>query len=117
MNSKLKDPAIDEFFNAILNLDSIDECYAFFEDVCTISEIRSMAQRFQVARMLYDGMTYTEICDRTKVSTATISRVNRALEYGADGYRKAIEKSIGPSKKNRGTGHENNVSPNNRTER
>ncbi len=92
MNSKLKDPVIDTFFKTVLALETIEDCYAFFEDVCTISEIKSLAQRFQVAQMLYGGMTYTEICDKTKVSTATISRVNRALEYGADGYRKAIEK-------------------------
>ena len=92
MNSKLKDPVIDTFFNTVLRLESVEECYAFFEDVCTIAEIKSLAQRFQVAQMLYEGKTYTEIFDKTKVSTATISRVNRALEYGADGYRRAIER-------------------------
>ncbi|MHB8963747.1 MAG: YerC/YecD family TrpR-related protein [Saccharofermentanales bacterium] len=92
MNSKLKDPVIDTFFNTVLHLESVEECYAFFEDVCTMAEIKSLAQRFQVAQMLYEGKTYTEICDRIKVSTATISRVNRSLAYGADGYRKAIER-------------------------
>ena len=92
MNEKLKDPINDEFFKAILSLDNLDDCYAFFEDVCTIAEIKSLAQRFKVAQMLEEGKTYTEIYELTKVSTATISRVNRALEYGADGYRRIIER-------------------------
>lgn len=92
MNDKLKDPIKDLFFQAVLNLENIDECYSFFEDVCTIAELKSIAQRLQVAIMLKHGETYSEICDHTKVSTATISRVNRSLEYGADGYKTALER-------------------------
>ncbi len=92
MNEKLKESSKNLFFQAILNLENIDECYSFFEDICTISELKSISQRLQVAIMLKAGRTYTEICDHTKVSTATISRVNRSLEYGADGYKKALEK-------------------------
>ncbi|MFA6736155.1 MAG: YerC/YecD family TrpR-related protein [Saccharofermentanales bacterium] len=92
MNSKLKDPVNDAFFEAVLTLENLEDCYAFFEDVCTISEIKSLSQRFKVAQMLDQGRTYTEICDETKVSTATISRVNRALEYGADGYRMILDR-------------------------
>lgn len=92
MNSKLKDSVNDNFFKAVLSLENIEDCYAFFEDVCTVSEIKSLAQRFQVAKMLDAGFTYQEIYEKTKVSTATISRVNRALEYGADGYSRIIKR-------------------------
>jgi TrpR-related protein YerC/YecD len=92
MNDKLKDSIMDVFFQAVLNLENIEECYSFFEDVCTISELKSMSQRFHVAIMLDSGKTYSEICDKTKVSTATISRVNRALEYGADGYKTSLKR-------------------------
>lgn len=92
MNEKLRDPVNDLFFQAILNLENIEECYSFFEDICTIPELKSISQRLQVAIMLKQGKTYTQIVDKTKVSSATISRVNRALEYGADGYKKALER-------------------------
>ncbi len=92
MNGKLRDESTDMLFQGILSLDSLDECYAFFEDICTIAEIKSLAQRLQVAVMLRGGKTYTEICDLTGVSTATISRVNRSLEYGADGYKIVLDK-------------------------
>ena len=92
MNNKLKDPVKEMFFNAVLNLHNIEECYSFFEDICSITELESISQRFQVAIMLKDKKTYKEICAKTKVSTATISRVNRALEYGADGYKVALER-------------------------
>lgn len=95
MNDKLKDEAVDLLFKAILSLREIDECYAFFEDLCTIAEIKSMAQRLHVAVLLRQGRTYSEICQLTGVSTATISRVNRALEYGADGYKLALERLAG----------------------
>jgi TrpR-related protein YerC/YecD len=88
--NKFHEPAKDLFFQAILNLESLEECYSFFEDICTIAELKSIPQRLQVAIMLKEGRTYAEICDLTKVSTATISRVNRSLEYGADGYKKAL---------------------------
>ena len=90
--AKLREPIKDLFFQAILNLDNMEECDSFFEDICTIAELKSISQRLQVAIMLKNGYTYTEICSHTKVSTATISRVNRSLEYGADGYKKALER-------------------------
>lgn len=86
MNSKIRDEFTDKLFEAILLLESVDECYNFFEDVCTIAEMKAMAQRLEVAKMLKHGKTYTEICEKTGASTATISRVNRCLNYGADGY-------------------------------
>lgn len=92
MNEKLVDSATDRLFTAILSLRDIKECYAFFEDICTVAEIKSLAQRLHVAVMLRQGHTYTEICEATGVSTATISRVNRSLEYGADGYKIVLER-------------------------
>jgi TrpR-related protein YerC/YecD len=92
MNDKLKDAPTDLLFAAVLSLKNIEECYAFFEDISTIAELKSLAQRLQVAMMLRHGRTYTEICDATGVSTATISRVNRCLEYGADGYRMVLDR-------------------------
>lgn len=92
MNDKLKDAATDLLFSAILSLQTVDECYAFFEDICTIAELKSLTQRLHVAMMLQQGRTYTEICDETGVSTATISRVNRSLEYGADGYKTVLDR-------------------------
>ncbi len=89
---KIKSPETDEFFEAVLNLKSIKECYAFFDDVCTINELKSITQRFHVARLLYEGSTYTDIIDKTGASTTTISRVNKALLYGSDGYKAALEK-------------------------
>lgn len=98
MNSKIKDAATDKLFEAILTLETIDECYAFFEDVCTINEIKSLAQRLEVAKMLQDKKTYIEIQEVTHASTATISRVNRSLSYGSDGYKIILER-ISPEKK------------------
>ena len=92
MNRKLKNEYIDCFFNAVMNLKNIDECYDFFEDLCTVSEIQAMAQRFHVARLLSDGKTYQEISSETGASTATISRINKCLEYGTDGYKTALER-------------------------
>lgn len=92
MNEKLKDSATDRLFTAILALRDVRECYAFFEDICTVAEIKSLAQRLHVAVMLRQGSTYSEICDTTGVSTATISRVNRSLEYGADGYKTILDR-------------------------
>lgn len=86
INEKLKDPEVDQLFKAILLLKSNEECYQFFEDLCTISEMKSMAQRLQVARMLQEEHTYNEIVEKTGASTATVSRVKRCLNYGADGY-------------------------------
>lgn len=86
MNSKIKDDHVDFLFQAILSLQNIDECYAFFEDLCTISEIKAMSQRLQVAKMLKAHHVYSDIVTETGASTATISRVNRCLNYGSDGY-------------------------------
>ncbi len=86
MNSKLKTKEVDHLFDAVLTLESKEECYKFFEDVCTINELLSMAQRYEVAKMLREGETYFNIAKATGASTATISRVNRSLNYGADGY-------------------------------
>ncbi len=87
MNEKLRDAHTDRLFDAILLLRDREECYRFFEDLCTVAEIKALAQRLEVARMLKLGKTYTEISDETGASTATISRVNRCLNYGADGYQ------------------------------
>ncbi|MCR5108208.1 MAG: TrpR YerC/YecD [Lachnospiraceae bacterium] len=92
MNSKLKTEDVDFLFDAILNLKDKDECYAFFEDICTINELLSLSQRAVVARMLKDKKTYMEIAGRTGASTATISRVNRALNYGNDGYNLVFDR-------------------------
>lgn len=86
MNKKLKTDAVDHLFDAVLCLNTREECYNFFEDLCTINELLSLSQRFEVASMLKDGYTYLEIADKTGASTATISRVNRSLNYGNDGY-------------------------------
>ena len=77
---------MDHLFDAILSLQSKEECYAFFEDVCTINELLSISQRYEVAKMLREEQTYRDIADKTGASTATISRVNRSLNYGCDGY-------------------------------
>ena len=86
MNKKLKTEAVDHLFQAILTLKNTDECYSFFEDVCTVNELLSFSQRYEVAKMLREKKTYLEIADKTGASTATISRVNRSLNYGNDGY-------------------------------
>lgn len=86
MNKKIKTEAVDHLFEAILTLENPEECYAFFEDVCTVNELLSLSQRYEVASMLRDKKTYLEIAERTGASTATISRVNRSLNYGNDGY-------------------------------
>ncbi len=86
MNNKLKDEHMDELFKAILTLENIDECYKFFEDLCTVLELKAMSQRMQVASMLMKKTVYSDIVAETGASTATISRVNRTLQYGSDGY-------------------------------
>ena len=92
MNSKIKDEAIDKLFEAILTLKNVEECYAFFEDVCTVNEIKALAQRLEVAKMLEEKMTYQEIQQETHASTATISRVNRCLSYGSGGYKLILQR-------------------------
>ena len=86
MNKKLKTEAVDHLFQAILALESGEECSSFFEDVCTVNELLSFSQRYEVAKMLREKKTYLEIAEKTGASTATISRVNRSLNYGSDGY-------------------------------
>ena len=86
MTKKIRTEAVDELFEAILCLKNKEECYLFFEDVCTVNELLSLSQRFEVARMLKEKKTYLEIAEKTGASTATISRVNRSLNYGNDGY-------------------------------
>lgn len=92
MNSKIKDDLTDKLFEAILTLNTVEECYAFFEDICTVHEIKSLAQRLEVAKMLEDKKTYIEIQQVTGASTATISRVNRCLSYGSDGYKMILDR-------------------------
>lgn len=92
MNKKIKNEAIDSLFDAILTLKDKKECYSFFEDLCTVNELLSLSQRFEVASMLRDKKTYLEIAEKTGASTATISRVNRSLNYGSDGYELVFER-------------------------
>jgi len=91
-NPKLKDPLTDQLFKAIMLLENEEECYQFFEDICTIGEIKALAQRLEVARMVQAGFIYDDIVARTGASTATISRVKRCLLYGADGYKIALSR-------------------------
>ncbi|WP_124728192.1 YerC/YecD family TrpR-related protein [Staphylospora marina] len=89
---KLNRREVEQLFSAILKLNTIEECYRFFDDLCTVGEIKSMAQRLEVARMLMDGSTYNQIESETGASTATISRVKRCLHYGTDGYKLVLER-------------------------
>lgn len=86
MNKKIQTNVVDHLFEAILCLENKEECYNFFEDLCTVNELLSLSQRFEVASMLKNHKTYLEIAEETGASTATISRVNRSLNYGNDGY-------------------------------
>ena len=90
--SKYRREDIDELFDGILTLRDREYCYRFFEDICTINEIHSIAQRLQVAKLLSEKKTYNEIEKVTKASTATISRINKCIVYGADGYRRVLER-------------------------
>lgn len=92
MNKKLRSDAVDHLFDAILCLETKDECYNFFEDLCTVNELLSITQRFEVASMLKNHKTYLEIAEKTGASTATISRVNRSLNYGNDGYQLVFDR-------------------------
>lgn len=92
MSKKLKTDAVNHLFDAILSLENREECYTFFEDVCTVNELLSLSQRFEVAKMLRDQKTYLDIAEKTGASTATISRVNRSLNYGNDGYDMVFER-------------------------
>ena len=92
MDSKIKDKNVDFLFEAILNLQSAEECYAFFEDLCTVTEIKALSQRIVVAKMLRDKKVYSDIVSETGASTATISRVNRSLQYGCNGYEEIFKR-------------------------
>ena len=97
MNKSNKKPRNIELYEAILTLKTLDECTKFFDDLCTVSELRAMEQRFEVARLLNAGHIYNEILESTGASSATISRVNRSLQYGADGYSVVFDR-LGPFK-------------------
>lgn len=92
MNDKFKDMKLDDLFEAVLSLQSVDECYRFFDDLCTVQELKALSQRLQVAKMLSAKRVYSDIVAETGASTATISRVNRSLSYGSDGYKIVFER-------------------------
>ncbi len=92
MNDKIHTEAVDKMFDAVLALNSREECYRFFEDLATINEILSLSQRFEVAAMLREKHTYQDIAEKTGASTATISRVNRSLNYGSNGYEMVLKR-------------------------
>ena len=104
INEKLRNELIDKLMAAILLLRNPEESYAFFEDICTVAELKAMAQRLEVASMLRQGNTYDAIVERTRASTATIRRVKRCLVYGADGYEIVLERMR--QKNNEGNGQE-----------
>ena len=87
VSKAIRNEFTDQLFEAILKLENLEECYCFFEDIATVAEIQELSRRLEVARLLREGSTYEEIVEQTGVSTATVSRVKRALEYGADGYK------------------------------
>lgn len=93
MNTKLKDLNVEYLFKAILSLETIEECYNFFDDLCTVPELKALSQRLEVAKMLSEGRVYSDIVAKTGASTATISRVNRSLNYGSDGYKVVFERT------------------------
>lgn len=92
MSRKLQDDNLDFLFKAVLSLENADECYDFFEDLCTVQELKAISQRIVVAKMLSEKRVYTDIVNATGASTATISRVNRSLQYGCDGYDRIFER-------------------------
>lgn len=92
MKSKIRDEKLDYLFRGILTLETLDECYSFFEDLCTVSELQEMSRRMHAAKMLKENYIYSEIAEQTGLSTATISRVNRCLKYGSDGYISVLER-------------------------
>ncbi len=91
---KLRGRELDQLFKAILSLENLEECYRFFDDLCTVNEIQSLAQRLEVARMLQEGKTYHKIETETGASTATISRVKRCLNYGNDAYTMTLDRIV-----------------------
>ena len=97
MGKDLRTEAADRLFDAVLTLKSREECYRFFEDICTVNELQALSQRFEVAHMLRNHQTYMDITETTGASTATISRVNRSLNYGHDGYDLVLRRLRGES--------------------
>ena len=97
MGKDLRTEAADRLFDAVLTLKSREECYRFFEDICTVNELQALSQRFEVAHMLRNHQTYMDIAETTGASTATISRVNRSLNYGHDGYDLVLRRRRGES--------------------
>lgn len=89
---KIRGKELEQLFEAILTLETVEDCYILFDDLCTVNEMKSMAQRLEVARMLREGFTYNQIEEETGASTATISRVKRCLNYGNDGYQMALDR-------------------------
>ena len=100
VNDKLKDEHMDDLFKAILTLETTDECYSLFEDLCTIRELLDMAQRFEAASLLDQKQSYQTIARSVKISTATIGRVSKCLNYGAGGYRLALDRLQEEDEKN-----------------
>ncbi len=92
MNDKIRSAEMDQLFKAVLSLETLEECYQFFEDVCTVNELQALSQRLEVAGMLHEQRTYVEIAEKTGASTTTIGRVNRTLHYGNDGYKLVFNK-------------------------
>lgn len=92
MSDKIQTDAMNHLFEAVLSLESVEECYCFFEDLCTINELLAMSQRLEVADMLRNQNTYVEITEKTGASTTTIGRVNRSLNYGKDGYQLVFQR-------------------------
>lgn len=92
MSEKIRNQEMNDLFKAILTLENEEECYRFFMDICTINELQSIVQRYEVAKMLREKRTYQEIAKETGASTATISRVNRSLNYGNDGYEIVLDR-------------------------
>ena len=92
MNKRIKKERYEEMYKAILQMQTVEECMKFFDDLCTVTELQAMEQRYQVASLLHQGMIYNDILSITGASSATISRVNRSLQYGADGYALAFER-------------------------
>ncbi len=101
MSKNIHTDAVDYLFDSILSLKNRDECYTFFEDICTVNELLSLSQRLEVAKMLREGSTYLDIAEKTGASTATISRVNRSLNYGNDGYDMVFDRVKKKEKKNK----------------
>ena len=93
--SKLRNTETDLLFEGILKLETVEECYRFFTDICTIKELQAMTQRLQVAKQLHEGRNYNEVCRDTGASSATICRVNKCLNYGDGGYRTVLERLEG----------------------